>query len=100
MTARPRSAEVSLVKPKNRLVVYSIKQEKARLGFEAAVEEIGPAEIILSNHALAFDSDKSPRELFEILVKADTGVDPSGDEFYIFTTTDQYGFGDAITYAT
>jgi hypothetical protein len=74
-----------------RLVTYTIKQEKARLAFGAAINEIdGHCIDVISDHAIYFESDRSLDELFKRLIE--TGIDGSEDEFFIFTVTDS-GFG-------
>jgi hypothetical protein len=74
-----------------RLVTYTIKQEKARLAFGAAINEIDQNCIdVISDHAIFFKSDKNLDDLFKIL--SNTGIDGSEDEFFIFTVTNS-GFG-------
>ena len=76
-----------------RLVAYSIQHEAARLAFGAAIAELDPNfREMISDHAIAFESDKNKDELFALL--SATGIVPP-DEFFIFTVTDS-GFGIGI----
>lgn len=75
-----------------RLVVYKIKQEKARLAFGAVIAELDPnCRVTIVDSAMTFESDKNLNELFPLLM--DTGI-TADDQFGIFTVTDfGKGFG-------
>ena len=65
------------------LVIYSIQNEKARNSFETAIHTMDKdCVIVTQNHAYAFRSDKTPKELFHIL--GDTKIKCPPDDFVIF----------------
>jgi hypothetical protein len=71
-----------------RLAVYSISKEKARLAFGAAICEIDENCFdVIDEHATAFHSGKSLKELHKILVSS--CIDP-GDEAWILTLDDSF----------
>jgi hypothetical protein len=78
---------------RKRLVVYSIKQEKARLAFGAAIHELdeNPVEVI-DNHSYAFKSAKSPEEIFKVLIESGF----KAGEFFVFDLAGSFtGIGSA-----
>jgi hypothetical protein len=66
-----------------RLAVYSIAEEKTRLAFCAAIYGIDENCVdIIDDHAIAFHSDKSLKELHQALVSSCT---KPGDDVWILT---------------
>ena len=65
------------------LAVYSIAEEGTRLAFGAAINQIDEKCIdIIEDHATAFHSDKSLKELHQTLVSS---CIKTGDEVWILT---------------
>jgi hypothetical protein len=67
-----------------RLIVFNIKKEKTRMAFAAAINVINEASIeIIDQHAIAFESNKTLKEIFKIILN--TGIECPQDEFFVLT---------------
>jgi hypothetical protein len=78
------------------LIVFNIKKEKARIAFAAAINEINENSVeIIDQHAIAFESNKTHKEIFKIILEK-TGIECPPDEFYVFTLGKSF-FGNGIT---
>jgi len=69
---------------KKLLIIYCIAKEKARLAFAAAINEIDENCMeVITSHSFVFESDKTPDEIFKLLIESGVGLTDE-DEFFIF----------------